>query len=110
MSSSALRYGVVAAVALGGLAAPAAAQRGYDQSRFLMSSFGGAERELRVKATDEVRSRLDDAYGRRELWVISKREIAGLLEDSGFPLDTALAPFEMRQLGRRQRADEFLDG
>ena len=75
-----------------------------------MSSFGGADRELRVRTTEEVRSRLDDAYGRKDLWVISKREIASLLEDSGFPLDTALAPFEMRQLGRRQRADEFLDG
>ena len=104
--------GVLAAFAAA--AAPAGAQRagqvpGPDTKKVLVTAFRG-DVEGGVQLAEELRNRVQSSFNIRTLMPVSKKDIVGTLEQSGYRADSALGPTEIRELARLVRGDEVIDG
>ncbi len=68
------------------------------------------EKDVGVKAADELRSRISTEFPFKQVYVLPKTEINSYLEASGFPTTEALAPHDARALASLVRADEYVTG
>ena len=83
--------------------------------RIMVTVFKGnvsspAEKDLGVRAADELRSRIGSDFPFKQVYVLPKTEINSYLEASGFPITEALAPHDARALAVIVRADEYITG
>jgi tetratricopeptide (TPR) repeat protein len=78
--------------------------------RVMVATFQSADKELGVKAADELRNRITRDVDARKLIVIPKGDIAKTLEASGYPTNEALQPNDAKALATLLRADEYVDG
>jgi len=77
---------------------------------FRGNTASASERDLGVKAADELRSRIGSEFPYKQVYVLPKTEINSYLEASGFPTTEALAPHDARALASLVRADEYVTG
>jgi len=112
----ALASGFVVALALGGAVSPLAAQRTQTISRdpkadaILVVTFRSADRNLGVKAAEELRDALPKDIPRKNLWPIPTGDVKANLEPAGFPYDQPISTNDARLLAAQFRADEFVEG
>ncbi len=78
--------------------------------RMMVGTFRGNERGLGTQAATAIESRLRQDIAYKELWVISRADVVGVLEASGFHPDSALDPTNAKQLATLLRADEYVAG
>ena len=78
--------------------------------RVMVATFQAADKELGVKAADELRSRIERDVDARKVVVIPKVDINKTLEASGYPANEALQPNDAKALASLLRADEYVDG
>jgi len=78
--------------------------------RILVPTLVAGEKGLGVLAADAIRSRIGQDFPFKELWVISRADINGTLEASGYKADQPLNPVDAKTLASLLRADEFVDG
>ena len=78
--------------------------------RVMVTTFQSADKDLGVKAADELRNRITRDVDARKLIVIPKGDIAKTLEASGYPTTEALQPNDAKALATLLRADEYIDG
>jgi tetratricopeptide (TPR) repeat protein len=78
--------------------------------RVVVAVFRGAERNAGVQAADAVRSRMQSDFTYRDLYVLPKQDVTNALEQSGFPVNEALAPHDARALAQLLRGDEYIVG
>jgi tetratricopeptide (TPR) repeat protein len=78
--------------------------------RTMVQVFGSVDKVVGPEASDELRDRLIRAFPSRLLWVIDKKDIISMLEQSGYPIDEQLPPSDEAQLAKAQRADDYLRG
>jgi hypothetical protein len=78
--------------------------------RVMVTTFQSAEKELGVKAAEELRNRITRDVDARKVFVIPKADIAKTLEASGYPTNEALQPNDAKALATLLRADEYIDG
>lgn len=78
--------------------------------RILVPTLVAGEKGLGVQAADAIRSRIGQDFPFKELWVISRADINGTLEASGYKADQPLNPVDAKTLAGILRADEFIDG
>ncbi len=71
---------------------------------------GLPEKNLGEKASDEMRKRIGREISSKEVYLIPKEEMVGILEASGFPSDVPLEPHDVRALAAQLRADEYVTG
>ncbi len=71
---------------------------------------GLPEKELGLKAADEMRRRIGRVISNKEVHLIPREDMLGLLEQSGFPKDAPLEPHDARALASALRADEYITG
>ncbi len=68
------------------------------------------QKDVGVKAADELRSRIGSEFPFKQVYVLPKTEINSYLEASGFPTTEPLAPHDARALASLVRADEYVTG
>ena len=78
--------------------------------RILVPTLVSSEKGLGVQAADAIRSRISQDFAYKELWVISRADINGTLEASGYKADQPLNPVDAKTLASLLRADQFIDG
>lgn len=71
---------------------------------------GLPEKDLGGKAADAMRRRIGREFSNRQVHLIPKEEMKGILEASGFPADVPLEPHDARALASQLRADEYITG
>ena len=81
-----------------------------DTPRLMVQVFGSADRVAGPLASDDLRERLIRAFPSRILWVIDRKDIIAVLEQSGYDTTAQLAPSDESQLAKAQRADEYIRG
>lgn len=79
-------------------------------SRFVVPTLRSSEKGLGVQAADAIRSRLAQDFPLKDLYVIDKSNISGILEASGFPPNEAPDRVTARLLAQQLRADQYLEG
>ena len=92
--------------------AGASAQRGAPAPvpRVMVATFQSADKDLGLKAAEELRNRITRDADARKLVVIPKVDINKTLEASGYSTTEALQPNDMKALASLLRADEYIDG
>ncbi len=92
--------------------AAASAQRGAPEQvpRVMVATFMSAEKDLGLKAAEELRNRITRDVDAKKLVVIPKADINKTLEASGYPTTEALAPNDAKALASLLRADEYVEG
>lgn len=78
--------------------------------RVMVATFQSADKEVGVKAAEELRNRITRDVDARRLFVIPKSDIYKTLEASGYPTTEALQPNDAKALAVLLRADEYIDG
>ena len=68
------------------------------------------EKDLGVRAADDLRSRISSEFPFKQVYVLPKTEINSYLEASGFSTTEALASHDARALASLVRADEYVTG
>ena len=99
-------------------AAPAQSRRGrpaqeFTRQEILISNFAvdaGADVRAARRVADALRSRLDRLLDDREVRVIPGNDLRSELRFASFPPDSALSRGDLRLLGAKLRADEFVVG
>lgn len=81
-----------------------------DTPRLMVQVFGSADKVAGPEASDELRDRLIRAIPSRLLWVFSKEDLVGTLEQSGYPTNEQLARSDEAALAKMLRADEYIRG
>lgn len=81
-----------------------------DTPRLMVQVFGSVDKKAGPEASDELRERLIRAFPSRMLWVIDRKDIIAVLEQSGYDTLQQLAPSDEMQLAKAQRADEYIRG
>lgn len=81
-----------------------------DTPRLMVQVFGSEDGVAGPEASDELRERLIRAFPSRILWVIDRKDVITMLEQSGYDTTAQLAPSDESQLAKQQRADEYLRG
>ncbi len=71
---------------------------------------GIPEKNVGEKAADEMRKRVEREFSRKDVYLVPKEEMSGILEASGFPADVPLEPHDARALAAQLRADEYITG
>ena len=107
------RRPVVALAALAALPlASASAQRNPPAPipRVMVATFQSADKDLGLKAAEEVRNRITRDVDARRLVVIPKVDINKTLEASGYSTTEALQPNDAKALASLLRADEYIEG
>ncbi len=113
---TAVAAGLVASLPLAGAGAQntsAPQQRGTpdpNAPRVVVAVFRSADKNSGVQAADAVRSRMQSEFSYRDLYVLPKQDVTNALEQSGFPVNEALAPHDARALGQLLRGDEYIAG
>jgi tetratricopeptide (TPR) repeat protein len=93
------------------LANAAAQQRVAEPApRVMITVFNSAEKDLGLKATEELRSRIAHDADARKLAVVPKEDINKTLEASGFSTTEPLASNDAKALATILRADEYIEG
>jgi predicted Zn-dependent protease len=110
LSTVGLLTALVASAAPVELAAQRTVRADPNAPRMMVGTLRGNERGLGVQAADAIRSRLSQDFPYKDLWVISKSDIHGTLEASGYRPDSALNPTDAKTLAQLLRADEYLAG
>ncbi|HEX4682187.1 MAG TPA: hypothetical protein VH277_05730 [Gemmatimonadaceae bacterium] len=87
-----------------------AAQQKFTTQILIIPAFRGADRGLAGKASDIVRSRVNGAFRRDELRVVSGGDIDDWLRLSGFEQNAVLSEGELKEMARKFRADERITG
>ena len=82
---------------------------GPDTRRVLVTAFRG-DVEGGVKAANEIRDRIQSEFSIRQLMPTSKKDIDNSLASSGYPVDSALSPNDIKALAKLVRGDEIIDG
>lgn len=92
--------------------AAASAQRRAPEAvpRVMVATFQSAEKELGIKAAEELRNRIERDVDARKVVVIPKVDINKTLEASGYSTTEALQPNDAKALATLLRADEYIDG
>ncbi len=85
-------------------------QPGAETPYVLVTAFHAPTKELALEAADEFRSRLQGEHSAKDLFVITKTTAEGTLKASGYPVDSALSPVDLVELGRTLRAEYIVDG
>ena len=78
--------------------------------RVMVATFQSADKELGIKAAEELRNRVTRDVDARKLVVIPKNDINKTLEASGYSTTEALQPNDAKALASLLRADEYIDG
>ena len=78
--------------------------------RVMVATFQSADKELGIKAAEELRNRITRDVDARKLVVIPKNDINKTLEASGYSTTEALQPNDAKALASLLRADEYIDG
>ena len=81
-----------------------------DTPRMMVQVFGSADKVAGPLASDELRERLIRAFPSRILWVIDRKDVITVLEQSGYDTLQQLPPSDESQLAKSQRADEYIRG
>lgn len=81
-----------------------------DTPRMMVQVFGSADRKMGPEASDELRERLIRAFPSRILWVIDRKDIIVMLDQSGYDTLQQLPPSDEATLAKQQRADEYVRG
>ncbi len=81
-----------------------------DTPYILITTFHSSDRDLGVKMADELRKRVSQEHGAKELFVIQKNSINGTLEASGYRPDSALSASDLMELAKQLRGEEVIDG
>ena len=106
--------GAFVGLAVAGSQSEVAAQRTIradpNAPRMMVGTFRGNDKGVGTQAATAIESRLRQDIPYKELWVISRADVVGVLEASGFHPDSALDPTNSRQLATLLRADEYLAG
>jgi tetratricopeptide (TPR) repeat protein len=92
------------------LAGASAQRRPEPSPRVMVATFQSADKELGVKAAEELRNRITRDVDARKLVVIPKADIYKTLEASGYPTTEALQANDAKALAVLLRADEYIDG
>jgi lipopolysaccharide biosynthesis regulator YciM len=106
----------LAAVALTALAvlplSQASAQRRPPEPppRVMVATFASAEKDLGLKAAEELRNRITRDADAKKLTVIPKADINKTLEASGYSTTESLASSDAKALATLLRADEYVEG
>jgi hypothetical protein len=82
---------------------------GPDTKRVLVTTFRG-DVEGGVRAANEIRDRIQGEFSIRTLMPTSKKIIDTTLVNSGFKVDSALSPNDIKELAKVVRGDEIIDG
>ena len=85
-------------------------QPGANTPRILIPTLVASDKGLGLQAADAIRSRISQDFPYKELWVISRADINGTLEASGYKADQSLNPVDAKTLAGILRADQFIDG
>jgi tetratricopeptide (TPR) repeat protein len=90
----------------------ATAQRGAPTPapRVMVATFSSSEKDLGLKATEELRNRITRDADARKLVVIPKTDINKTLEASGYSTTEPLASNDAKALATLLRADEYVEG
>lgn len=106
--------GAFVALAAAGAPADLEAQRTIradpNAPRMMVGTFRGNEKGLGTQAATAIESRLRQDIAYKDLWVITRADVTGVLEASGFHPDSALDATNAKQLATLLRADEYLAG
>lgn len=78
--------------------------------RVMVATFASAEKDLGLRATEELRNRITHDVNPTKLVVIPKADINKTLEASGYSTTEALAGSDARALASLLRADEYVEG
>lgn len=81
-----------------------------DTPRLMVQVFGSADKKAGPEASDELRERLIRAFPSRILWVIDRKDVVMMLEQSGYDTTAQLQPSDESALAKQQRADEYIRG
>src|SRR4051812_7648531 len=81
-----------------------------DTPYILITTFHSTDKELGPKMADELRKRVSQEHGAKELFVIQKNSINGTLEASGYKADSALSSSDLMELAKQLRGEEVIDG
>lgn len=81
-----------------------------DTPRMVVQVFGSTDKVAGPAASDELRERLISAFPSRLLWVFSKEEVVGFIEQSGYPTTEQLGRNDEATLAKFLRADEYIRG
>jgi tetratricopeptide (TPR) repeat protein len=105
------------ALALGCAGAPSLAEAqpgrtrmnmpGADTPRLLVSVCSAGEKILGVQMADALRGRMSSTSNPRQLFIITKEQIVGFLESSGYKADSSLGLTDLKELAKGLRADEI---
>jgi tetratricopeptide (TPR) repeat protein len=71
---------------------------------------GTPEKEMGLKAADEMRKRISRVISDKEVYLIPREDMVGMLENSGFPTEVPLEPHDAKALASALRADEYITG
>jgi tetratricopeptide (TPR) repeat protein len=104
------RVTVFAAVTALPIAAASAQRRPEPPPRVMVATFQSADKELGIKAAEELRNRITRDVDARKVFVIPKVDINKTLEASGYSTTEALQPNDAKALATLLRADEYIDG
>ena len=101
----------IAAVAALPMAAASAQRRAPDPvPRVMVATFQSTDKDLGLKAAEELRNRITRDVDARKVVVIPKVDINKTLEASGYSTTEALQPNDAKALATLLRADEYIDG
>lgn len=78
--------------------------------RVMVATFSSADKDLGIKAAEELRNRITRDVDARKLVVIPKVDINKTLEASGYSTTEALASNDAKALASLLRADEYIEG
>jgi len=81
-----------------------------DTPRLMVQVFGSEDKKAGPEASDELRERLIRAFPSRILWVIDRKDVISMLEQSGYDTTAQLQPSDEAALAKQQRADEYVRG
>jgi tetratricopeptide (TPR) repeat protein len=81
-----------------------------DTPRLVVQVFGSTDKVAGPAASDALRERLISAFPSRVLWVFSKEEVVGFIEQSGYPTTEQLGRNDEATLAKFLRADEYIRG
>ncbi len=81
-----------------------------DTPRLMVQVFGSPDKVAGPEVSEALREEMIDSYPSRVLWVMSKEDVLGILEQSGYPTNEQLSRSDEAALAKTLRADEYVRG